>query len=612
MTPRLGLGLGLRQGGGSGVRQPLAFHALTSGFSSQEMLGVRRGTGSLTEARTSTIYQPDWENIWRSYGSGEPAYRDGRKVENLAFPSNDFSNASWVKQANVNIIGTVAGPGGAGPSTGYEIEWAGAGNNNGLYRLSLVADLTPNGHMFSRSLWIKGSSSGNVTLTDPHDSSNEASIAVTTTWQRLSAAFLNPLVDSGIWIQKDTSAPASPSTIYIAGAQMEEVSGQADQTPSEYIPTTTAVASKIFATDRSGVALSDLPWLYGGPAGTNSITYSRDLTNAAWTKVGGVINSYDQVGLTGAANTATYLEDDDGAAYEYVSETITVPADTNLNIARWFVKKDTDETRFPFFGMDIGAVAAYYHVNTKTGATSAEGTPAAGGAIEVNQVGDWWEVLVSLTNDGSTNQVIYAIPARSTVIGTASVAATGSIIVGNVELHLNKTIAQVRGSTPIFTAGSTVSVNATDLSFDDANHSDTEGAYYLEFKNVGLNASNKGGLIGLGVNGRLLFNLAAADFRAYDGTTSIIGPTITLAADDTEYKIGLAYGSSLARTNVDDAWGTEAAYDGAFDNANSKLAVLRRNNTDLFDPPAVMLMRNLRRYDLSYADAQTKINELMS
>jgi hypothetical protein len=287
------------------------------------------------------------------------------------------------------------------------------------------------------------------------------------------------------------------------------------------------------------------------------------------------------------------------------------PADSATHCCRIFIHKTLGTAPFPAITMTLqnGGGTVRLIVNVSTGAVVIE---TGAGNAESNSAGDWWEVLIDVQNAGSAVQGFLEIfPAFSTDGTSQDVTATGTAVIGNAEFHLNKTIAQVRGSTPIFTSGSTVTVDASDPSFDDANHADLEGAYFCEFKNVGLDAANKGGLVGLGTSGRLFFTSIATDIRCFDGTNQPTGPAITLAADDTEYKIGLAYGDASLRVNTDDVWGTAGSYDGAFDNGNSKLDVLH-GTTFLTDPSSVMLLRNLRRYDLPYLEAQDRIDELMA
>ncbi len=621
------------------------FHALDRNESepSGEIFDVLTGVGGLTEARTSKIYQRDWEDIWRSWGSGEPAWFGGRKVENRCVESETFDNASWldvglkgdiVANATIAPDGTITADrlvddasGGTGivlilqsitvgliTVHALSIYLKSGGNtwvqvkasDQGALAISAFFDLT-NG--------VVGATTGSDNISEFIEDARETFPNAPDGWFRCGIVFTSDVADTEMSFEirvadddNDTTVDTSSGTssIFVWGAQLENVSGQADTSPSEYVPTTTAAAHKIFGTDRSGVPFASLPWLYGGPAGTNEITQSFDLADAAWTKINGVINSFDQVGLTGVANTATYLEDDDGSTHEFVREDIIIANDTNTHTIRCFILKDADETRFPMVGLELASGNAFYHINTKTGATGIDSDTATNAAVEVNDVGLWWEVLVSAQNSGVTSGT-YVIPARATVLGTANVAATGSIIVGNVELHLNKTIAQVRGSTPIFTSGSTVTVDATDLSFDDANHDDLEGAYFCEFKNVGV-TSETAALVSLSSNRSPMFAQASNGIDSFDGSVQASGPVITLAADDTEYKIGTAYGSSLHRTNTDGSFGAEVAYDGSFN--KTFFEVLSNSGGGAL--VTVMLLRNLRRYDLPYDAAQDAIDDMMN
>ena len=198
---------------------------------------------------------------------------------------------------------------------------------------------------------------------------------------------------------------------------------------------------------------------------------------------------------------------------------------------------------------------------------------------------------------------------RNIIRGLAGVSdntQTGSIVVGNVESHLNKTIAQVRGLGPIFTTSSAVSTDAIDpLSFDDANHADS-GAYYFEWNPAYATSEVSGDLELLSLNG-------GADLAYYDGTNGDVESadgtnTATKSqtvADGTTYKVGIAYGDSSSRVNVDGTWGTVQSYDGAFPSGT----VLEMFNDHGYSGA----IRNLQRYGVSsYDDAESKVEELMA
>jgi hypothetical protein len=120
----------------------------------------------------------------------------------------------------------------------------------------------------------------------------------------------------------------SGKTITIAFPQSENVSGQADQTASEYVSVGVLSAPfhgagadgcKWFSTNKDGSAISaaTLKGYIAEPSRVNNCLWGRDATNAAWTKsnvtAGKTATGLDNVAnsasrLTAAANDATLLQ----------------------------------------------------------------------------------------------------------------------------------------------------------------------------------------------------------------------------------------------------------------------------------------------------------------
>jgi len=132
---------------------------------------------------------------------------------------------------------------------------------------------------------------------------------------------------------------------------------------------------------------------------------------------------------TGTADTVT---DSSGAATQDKTFAL-VNAATTFTYSL-FVKKDSDETRFPAFVAAIsgGAVAVRLVFNTKTGASVTE---IAGGALSVTSEvidydSDYWRARITLTNPGATIVTTMGIyPAwASTLTITPDVTATGSVV----------------------------------------------------------------------------------------------------------------------------------------------------------------------------------------
>lgn len=330
-----------------------------------------------------------------------------------------------------------------------------------------------------------------------------------------------------------------------------------------------------FATGVQGMVYAGARWWQiGQKASTNSQIRSFDLTNVEWTATTMTVTK-DQTGMRNDANGACKLVATAGNA-TVIANAITDASDDQLT--RWFIKRVT-------------------------------GT----GVVEITVDGGstWEDVTTEVDSTAGFNECLEDQAALTNPqIGIRLVTSADAVDVGNAEAHLGDLKEAVRISSPIFTAASSVTINANDTSFDDANHDDTQGLWFCEFRNAGLNGINTGGLIGVGGSGRFLYTNPITGIATNDGIAAT--QAVALSADDTEYKLGLAYGSALRRTNIDGVFGTEVSYDGEYNNNQSKIRVLCQNNMLGNALEGTMLIRNIRRYNLPYAQAQAKIEELMA
>jgi len=189
-----------------------------------------------------------------------------------------------------------------------------------------------------------------------------------------------------------------------------------------------------------------------------------------------------------------------------------------------------------------------------------------------------------------------------TVEGTVNVEITGAPFAVNL---LNLPQAQAKGIAPIPTEGTEVSVQGDGPSFDVANHSNTRGAYYLEWKPS---------YAGTGVSLGLINTRNAAEGILYDGTGDRIntfdgtnyGWSETPWPSNQTNKVALVYDADEGsmQVNLNGEWGSVKTYDGDY--------ILGAVMTLFFGQLHSNEMRNLQRYDLPYAEAQAKIDELMN
>jgi hypothetical protein len=102
-------------------------------------------------------------------------------------------------------------------------------------------------------------------------------------------------------------------------------------------------------------------------------------------------------------------------------------------------------------------------------------------------------------------------------------------------------------------------------------------------------------------SGSTLYSTDGSSFPTASGSVSL----------DTDSKAAVVYeGSGDYRVNLNNSWGTAAAYDGSFTNSLGEIRVCSRPGGGA--ALSCTLIRNIRRYDLDYVEAQAKIDELMS
>lgn len=455
----------------------LAFHALTPDDTTFEMLGVKTGTGDLTTTHTSDLYAPDHENVQRLFGTDEPVWSGGRVVENKFKDSNALDTASWT----VAYFG--AKEAGAGPDGQDIFRWdiPAAASNLSILR-QIVSDAVV-GDTDVSSFWIKTDGRSTGLRLDLHNGS-AATITVDGTWKRYTA--LNVAIGtSGATSIRTLSTSEGP--LYIMQAQIENVTGQSNQNPSEYIATTTAPVTKAFAnqngntvlnnvvTEAVGVALPAIPYLQYYPAATNSILHSRQY-DTTWTLSTGTIVA-DQVGIDGTPNTGWTLTTVDSNSNLQQSKSAYVAQTCTLKQVIRLGGTGTDmAVRF------IGSVDTTLRFNPQTGAFSS----ATGGedAYELIVSGDVLTVFLQVTQTSSTTAYFrnsIALPAGAQTVNLLQ-----------SEWYDGKTIAEVRGLGPIFTTTAAVSTDRTVYEFEAADSGyEKSSSWYSETEqssNVQFNA----------------------------------------------------------------------------------------------------------------------------
>jgi hypothetical protein len=591
----------------------LAFFAATYNNQTFEVEELPVGTGPATYTTPAGLLLPDNEGVYRSLAAGAAPWHGARWVTNYVLYSEDFTQVNWSGSSADLTHGVDDVNGGTAAVT------VTATAPLQTLRQNNIVGGGAQGLSRRQTFWIKRrTGTGDI---EYYDGLTYLAVPVTNEWQRVTVE-----TNYTGWFLR---IAVSGDAVDVCFAQFEEMSGLTNQNPSEYVPTTTAAVTKLYAnengntvasnvvTEATGALLDPLPSLYVAPALENLITYSHDLTNAAWAVTGTNVAAYDAVGLTGAPNTASTLTDDDGAAHEDVAEVIAIATTNITHTWKIEVLKDSDVSRFPtFFCQLLNGTEnnIRVHFNTSTGATniiSSTGTVA----VDVRDAGLWWEVLISIQNTGANPHTkISLLPASGTVFGTESVAATGSIIVGNVGLYSDKSIAEVRGSAPIITAGTAASTVAVNAEWPTANHDNAQGAWYMDWTPFAVSddLSTQQGFINWTSNSGIFvlsYSSITGVYSIKSGTNASIGSAGIAAG--VEQNSGVAYDGAVTsiQQNLNGVYGTEITDYSAF--LNSGVSSLRLGSGAPNVDEMVCLFRNIRRYDDAYDDAKTIIDALM-
>lgn len=598
----------------------LAFHALAPDPDTYEMKGVLVGTGGLTTTHTATIYAPDADGIYRPFAANEPVWEGGRVVQNWAPYANDLESSTgpgnvlkW-SFSNADVSGNTVSFNALYSSMGHRPD---AYNNRPageIWILSAkVTHVSGNPRLYFGITGTSKSPTGTYYDFDPGET---AIISITA-------------VCSGIPIEamfQNRQTTDLPCVFTIEEIMLEKVDGQATQIRSEFVNTGARsvagvpLASAAFAnengnvftagggssgvgvvTEAVGDPLPEMPYLKYQPAATNSCLRSNDLTTT-WASVGVDSRTFDQTGLYGAANTASRLYEATASSSVYVWQEIAIPNDSDTHTFVAWVKKDSvgvSDRRFAVEFKASGGTQAYYRVGLDT----SNGDIAAifgSGSVEVVSDGDWWKLLISITNNSTGNTTL-----RAQIYPNYSGSSAAEVIVGNVEFHLDKTIAEVRGLGPIFTTSAAVSVDATEYSVESVDYGyNQDSAYYAEldldfepgtshtiFGNNSTDHALGGGATNLNIKyGGNSSVTVSYPFTGKLGTVHMVGDTSGLVA------------------NVDGTWSaTPGNSDGNMQTVNTIF-----DSGDASASQGGKRIRNLRRYDIaSYQEGKDIIDELM-
>ncbi len=516
-------------------------------------LALTRGTGSPTFTRATAATVFDNEGKLITVPSGASRHVGARYVRNLLSYSENYS--AWTTKTNVTV------------DTDAASLFFGAADKlvetsaTGLHLVGqVVSFIAGNTYVFSQivksgershiqlssgnpAVWpgsaIFNVASGTIhsitngTATIKHIQDDVYLVTLTAT------ALTTNVTNATIYLFNGSSITYTGdgvSGVYLGYSQLENVTGQADQTASEYVSVGVLSAPyhglavdgiKAFPTHKSGapISASSLEGYLSEPAATNNLLYCRDLTQAAAWTASNVTTAKTATGIDGAANSATTLTASANNATILQPRTLTSAARSSSA----YIKRRT------------GTGNVYI---TRDGGTT------------------WTDITASLSTSSWYRAKIENSSVTNPSVGF-KLATSGDAI--DVDYVQDEAGAKV--TAPIATTTATVTRNATTDTYTLPSGFDTAGTLYAEITLENWSTVS-GTAIGDGTNGPMVLSTSNMGIQAKDGTNTASGPTGTPTG---KIKVCVAWGASKMQVFVNGNAGTEGNYDGSFGLANLAL-----------------------------------------
>jgi len=165
---------------------------------------------------------------------------------------------------------------------------------------------------------------------------------------------------------------------------------------------------------------------YASEQPTNLLLHSRELDDLYWTQQDDPILTQNEEGFDGQANMAWTMQDDSVSLNRHILRIFNIGKDDlDYYCGSTYVKKDSDETRFPSIQILLSIGATTYvgqcQINTQTGEVKeAYGDSFAFGSVDS---GKWWKVWVTMKSPGNVGGgdnvlvSIYLTPSHASTLG---------------------------------------------------------------------------------------------------------------------------------------------------------------------------------------------------
>lgn len=390
---------------------------LTTGLDLAAGQGIATYSRADGADRRATV--TDFEGRIIPVKSDEARFEGARRVENLATYSEDLSNVIWGSYcSSTTRTAGIVDPYGGTSAWRLDTGDGCAANYGGIFRTSgAVAGVT-----YRVSAWLRVSS-GTVSVELGLDDSKFVSVTLDTTWRRYSYIGTTGVNLRIFELRENT---ASSPAIYIYHPQVEDVTGQTNQNPSEYVSTNVKTAFpyhgagvdgvKYFDTQNGNTVASNVVteavgtaipsaslhgYLVEG-ARTNKLTYSEQF--GSWTSEDGSISADVAVAPDGQSTADKFVSNTNTAQHR-VKQTASLTAGTTYT-GTVYVKKAGYDYHMKIWSAPGSATMS---VNLDTGAVINTGGSEYVGSSVTSLPNGWYRVSLTMTtvSGGTYTQMNY-------------------------------------------------------------------------------------------------------------------------------------------------------------------------------------------------------------
>lgn len=581
------------------------------------------GSATPTFVRATTAYVADWENLLKPVLSGESRFTGARRVSNIVTASEDASG--WGLQFSAALVSSIqTAPDGS--ATAFQFSLPVAGDTGVGSRVLIHTSAVGTGRSANSSVWLKADIAGDIQIQDASSGIYNVTVAVTTSWQRFATGAQAIPVSLIHAVYRPTGSVVT--NLYVWHPQREDVTGQFNQNPSEY------VSVGVLAAPFHGVGVDGVKYFSTKNGNTVASNVVTEATGAAINPANGASTATTDAGgpfgyLAEGARTNVILQSQtlgttwtvsNAANMEAVGADIYVAPDGTTTMDRLQPKATTAvhslDQAFTF-------TAAVY--TTSLYLRYVPATPQRWVALVMNDGTTTWAASFDLLNGllGATLNATSTITATGTAAVyrvTVTKSAAAAAAAGTVKISLNTTDtatlessaragtetlgawgaqleAATFASTYVPTTTIAVARNADALAYPLAgNASNTVGTAYVEIVTSSNTPGNCRIVASNTSTGTILVTSGSGQPRFFDGTNFLASGLGNVAVGALA-KVASKWSGVSGTVFLGGAAGTPTAFDGDMGMADVEIG---GNGADkMFGT-----IRNVRIYSRALTDAQ--------